>query len=60
MYSNIAPSRCILGGLIVALPLAFINNENWRWGYVVLILVMYLVFNSNGLGTFANFINREL
>ena len=59
MYSSISPARFILGGLIVALPLGLMPEE-WRGRYVLLVLVMYIVFNANGLQRFSGFIRREL
>lgn len=59
MYSNIPPGRALLGGAIVALPATLLDDE-WAGRYVLLILVMYAVFNARGLQAFAQFVGREL
>lgn len=58
MYSQIAPARFFIGAAIVAAPTLLIESEEWQSRYVVLILVMFTVYNWRGLERFADFIAR--
>jgi hypothetical protein len=63
MYSDIGFEKFGLGLIIIALPAAILSssgNSTWAWRYAALILIMYLVFNAEGMGRFAAFIQAEL
>ena len=62
MYKDISFWRYLLGGFIVLLPAAYLENQNpkWAWQYVALILLMVIVFHSDGLQGLMSFVTSEL
>ena len=62
MYTDINFWRYLLGGIIVLLPAAYLEKQNpkWAWQYVALILLMVIVFHSDGLQGLTSFITSEL
>ena len=62
MYQEIDFWRFILGGFVILLPAAFLEQKNtgWAWRYTGLILLMVIVTNYRGLQAFTNFLNREV
>ena len=58
-YSNIPFSKFLFGLLILTLPAVVMNElgyEGFVYAYVFLILLMFAVYQSKGLGSFAGFV----
>jgi len=57
-YSNIKFGSFVLGVIVVALPaiaLEQLGYSDWLWGYIILILIMFIVYHSTGLKAFSSF-----
>lgn len=59
-YVNISLGRFLIGAVIVSIPLFFIEREDWRWSYIIMILLGFLAFNNAGLRRFTIYINGAL
>lgn len=59
-YNKINFSQFLLGGFIVTLPLLAIKREDWKNGYVLLILISFAVFNYKGLQKFTNYVSNVI
>lgn len=54
-YLNIPFLPYAVAAAVVAAPLALLrDNEDWAWKYVLLIMVMAIVVNYEGIEIFAN------
>jgi hypothetical protein len=63
MYREVPPGRMILALVVVLAPLFVLEqqgNSRWAWGYALLILLGFAVYNYPGLARAANWASREL
>ena len=57
-YQAVPLPRFLLGAGVVAIP-ALLLEGRWQQGYVFLILLMFIVYHSSGLGQFSAFLTKE-
>lgn len=56
-YVEIPLSRFLVGTAIVGLPLFVIDDESWKGAYIFMIVLGFLVFNSQGLYRFGIYLS---
>jgi hypothetical protein len=60
MYNEISFPKFFMGLIVIVIPAVVMNElgwQSWVWGYVLLILISFAVFQSRGLGKFASYVN---
>lgn len=62
-YSHQKPLSFFLALVVMSIPVVYLENtgnDRYAWGYVILIVVMYAVFQYQGLSNFIAMFNKQV